>query len=300
MEQYYYYKVFKKTVVQFLDLFNGININRYDQKGTWLKRVTVPLQYGPKEKTWYWINQRKEDEVLPVMSCTLTGVEYSLERQTNKHREIWAGTDGVTVSRYLNPVPYDINFQIGIWSLYMYDIDQILEQILPFFQPYVYIRIPIEELNTSFEAKTLFNAATPEFESEYADEGRRVLKYSLDFTVQTYMFKPVSDSGLIQDIYVNFYTNEAAWAAGKEAARVSSTFTSGASGEAIRIYGPSANDPDYCIYQLYSFGEQVGQEIHYDHPDGLSNFNERISARITEDSEVRLTEGGEILLTGEG
>ena len=271
MKNYYYYKVFKKTVVQFLDLFNDIQINRYTRDGTFLKRVTVPLQYGPKEKTWYWVNQRKDDEMLPILGASLTGVEYSLERQTNKHRKIVASANETSVSRYLNPVPYDINFQLGIWALYMYDIDQILEQILPFFQPYVHIRIPIEELSTSFEAKVNFNSAAPEFESEYADEGRRVLKYTLDFIVQTYMFKPIEDQGTINDIFVNFYLNSDAW----RDKNASSTFTSGASGESMRIYtgtpeernaifGVSANDPSYHLYDLYQFGDRVGRTQIYD------------------------------------
>lgn len=257
--------------MQFLDLFNDIQINRYTRDGTFLKRITVPLQYGPKEKTWYWVNQRKDDEMLPILGASLTGVEYSLERQTNKHRKIVASVNENSVSRYLNPVPYDINFQLGVWSLYMYDVDQILEQILPFFQPYVHIRIPIEELSTSFEAKVNFSSAAPEFESEYADEGRRVLKYTLDFIVQTYMFKPIEDQGTINDIFVNFYLNDNAWAA----RNASSTFTSGASGESMRLYtgsieereaifGVSANDPTYHLYDIYQFGDRVGRTQIYD------------------------------------
>lgn len=264
MKNYYYYKVFKKTVVQFLDLFNDIQLNRYTRDGIFLKRITVPLQYGPKEKTWYWVNQRKDDEMLPILGVSLTGVEYSLERQTNKHRQICASSDETSIQRYLNPVPYDVTFSLGIWALYMYDIDQILEQILPFFQPYVHIRIPIEELSTSFEAKVNFGSAAPEFESEYADEGRRVLKYTLDFTVQTYMFKPIEDQGLINEIFVNFYLNDSAW----KSKNISSTFTNGASGESMRLFGPSADFPDYYQYEIYQFGEKVGKTINYNHPSG--------------------------------
>jgi hypothetical protein len=292
MREYYYYRVFKRTVVQFLDLFNDIQINRYTQDGTFLKRIKVPLQYGPKEKTWYWIEQRKDDEALPVMGVQMAGVEFSLERMTNKHRKVCTGTDETTISRFLNPVPYDITFQLGIWSLYMYDIDQILEQILPFFQPYVYIRIPIEALNTSFEAKVLFNSGTPEYESEYADEGRRILKYTLDFTVQTYMFKPVETTAIINEIFVNWYLNESSW----RSKGISSTFTSGASGESMRLYGPSADDPDYVQYEIYQFGDKVGKTINFNHPSGLHNFNELLYTEVSEDNEVMLTEGGHILL----
>ena len=80
MKNYYYYEVFRKTVTQFLDIFNDINIKRYDDSGCFLKNVNVPLKYAPKEKIWYWLNERKQDETLPIMAVTMQGVEYSLER----------------------------------------------------------------------------------------------------------------------------------------------------------------------------------------------------------------------------
>lgn len=263
MKQYYYYKALRKSIMQWLDLFNDIQVNRYNHNGTFLKRVKIPLQYGPKEKHWYWVNQRKDDEMLPALGATLTGIEYSLERQTNKHRIIWdrdSVSAGTTLRRYLNPVPYDLSFQLGIWSLYMVDIDQVLEQILPFFQPFVYMRVPIEELfNSSFEAKVLFTGGSPEFDSEYADEGRRVLKYTLEFQVQTYLFKPIESAGFIKDIYINYYLNKNAF----KSRLASSTFTSGASGESQHIFGPSADDPDIWKYEVYQFGNKIGKTITY-------------------------------------
>ena len=139
----------------------------------------------------------------------------------------------------------------------MYDVDQILEQILPFFQPHVYIRIPIPELNSKFEAKVLFNSATPDTNPEFTDEEFRVIKYNLDFTVQTYMMKPVEESGLIKNIYLNFYTNDQTF----DSRLSSSTFTSAASGESMKLYGPSANDPTIFKYEIYQFGRKIGTTI---------------------------------------
>lgn len=261
MKTYYYYQAFRKTISQFLDLFNDIQVKRFDRNGKFLKFVKVPLKYSPKEKIWYWLNERKDDEQLPMMSVQLTSVEYSLERQTNKHRYIidTVSPSAGALRSYLNPVPYDIQFSLNIWSLYMHDIDQILEQILPFFQPFVYMRVAIPELFSTYEAKVLFGSASPDFESEFADEGWRVLKYTLDFTVQTYLFKPLEDRGLIDKILVNFYTNENAWTTAFE--DTTSTFSSGASGESMRIIGPSADDPDVWKYEIFQFGEKIGKTI---------------------------------------
>jgi len=257
MKTYYYYKALRRTITQFLDLFNDIKIARYDVNGSFLKNVVVPLKYAPKEKIWIWLNERHDDEMLPQMAVTLTGVEYSLERQTNKHFRITDCTsaDESSISRYLNPIPYDLNFQLGIWSLYMYDVDQILEQILPYFQPYIYMRVGIPELSSTFETKVLFNSASPDIETEYADEGRRILKYTLDFTVQTFLFKPIEVTGLIRTILANFYMNESTW--NTAFADTDSTFTSAASGESMRLIGPSADDPSIYTYEIFQLGERV-------------------------------------------
>ena len=259
MKDFYYYHVFRKSITQFLDLFNEIQIKRYDRNGNFLKYIKVPLKYAPKEKIWYWLNERKDDEILPIMSASMNGVEYSLERQTNKHKHVvnsGSASGGSGITRYLNPVPYDITFQLQIWTLYMHDIDQILEQILPFFQPFVYIRIPIPELFADFEAKVLFGAATPEFESEYGDDGWRVLKYSLDFTLQTYLFKPIEEKGLIEQMYVNFYTNDNAWKTAFE--DTNSEFSCAASGESMKLIGPSATDRSIWQYEIFQFGDKIG------------------------------------------
>ena len=278
MKNFYHYKAFRKTTVQFLDLFNDIEIQRFDQGGNFERFIKVPIKYSPKEKIWFWLSERKDDEVLPIMSCTLTGVDYSLERAVNKHQVL---TDTITssagsVRSYLNPVPYDLTFQVSLWTLYMSDIDQILEQILPWFQPYVMIRIHSPELVSTFDVKVIFNSVTPEHEFEYTDDTFRILKYTLDFTVQTYMFKPMETVGVIQEILLNYYTNENAFMAAGEQAALSSTFTSGASGESQQFVVQAPwltidNDPIYD-YELFNDTIKIGSDhvsggiTHINHP----------------------------------
>lgn len=262
MKDYYYYKSLRKTTIQFLDMFNDIKIARYDRGGNFLKYVGVPLKYGPKEKWWYWLNERKDDEMLPIMSVTMAGVDYSLERVTNKFKNIvttCGATNPSTIQRYLNPAPYDISYQLSIWTLYMTDLDQILESILPYFQPHAFIRLPIEELSSTYDLKVIFSSLAPDMDLEWADENFRVLRYTLDFQVQTFLFKPVETKGVIGKIFTNYYMNEAGFASRSS----ETTFTSGASGEAQYLLGisPTAGDPLYD-YELYNMGDKVGKTLH--------------------------------------
>ena len=268
---YYYYKVLRKTIVQFLDRFNNIQIARYNSSGDFLKYVEVPIKFSPKEKFWFWLNERKDDEILPIMSSSLTGIAFAAERATNRKQGIVTSSslDTNNVNKFLNPTPYDVNFQIQIWAEYMTDIDQILEQILPWFQPHIFARINIPEIGGAFDMKIIFESASPEFEAEYTDDARRVLRYVLDFRVQTYLFKPVETSGVIGEIFINFYTNTGAFRHAVSSDS-SSMFTSGASGESMRLIGVSAYGPDddtkIYDYELYNFGDKIGNTTRFGEP----------------------------------
>jgi len=217
MKVYYYYKVIRKTIVQFLDLFNNVQIARYRDgagvaDGVILEKLyTVPLKFGPKQKTWFWLYERKDDEMLPMMSVNLQGVEYAADRQGAKFAKICKSRqlDVGTIERFLNPIPYNFNFQLTIWSLHIVDVDQILEQILPFFTPFVQIRVAIPELSVTLDERVQFNSASSDQTLEYADEERRILKWNLDFTVQGYLFQPLLDdpaAKIVKEIIIQYYT----------------------------------------------------------------------------------------------
>jgi hypothetical protein len=145
----------------------------------------------------------------------------------------------------------------------MHDVDQIVEQILPYFQPHVFIKLHIPELNSTFDIKVLFNSFTPEIDLEWDDENFRVLKHTLDFTVQTYLFRPIETTGTIGKIFMNYYTDPEAFASRSADIRSGSVFTSAASGESQLFTGvdvDGAGDPIYD-YEIYQFGEKVGGTI---------------------------------------
>lgn len=200
------------------------------------------------------------------MSVTLQGIEYSLERAANKHANIInceKSEDTSSINKYLNPTPYDINFSLSVWSLYMHDVDQIVEQILPYFQPHVFIKLYIPELSSTFDVKVLFNSFTPEIDLEWDDENFRVLKHTLDFTVQSYLFRPIETTGTIGKIFVNYYTNKTAFNSRLTDIRSGSVFTSAASGESQVFTGVDVDDQGDPIYdyEIYQFGNAVGNSI---------------------------------------
>ena len=266
MKTYYYYQALRKTIIQFLDVFNDIKIKRYDENGVFQRYVEVPIKFAPKERAYYYIFEKHQDEMLPMMSVTMNSVNFASERMGNRYKSLTKSTsaDSGTVQRFLNPVPYDITFTVFAWTKYMTDIDQILEQILPYFAPHIFIRVHIPELNFYFDTKVVFNGANPDIATDMSEEERRIIMYSLDFTVQAYLFTPVEDKGLIRKIFLNYYTSDQAWATAFGNTTLS---PSGASGESQIFTGihPYWNEDDERIYKydIYQFGEQVGKPLTY-------------------------------------
>ena len=192
-----------------MDAFNDIQVRRYMPDGKTVRDlIKVPIKLAVKEKFWYWYNERKDDEMLPMITVWLTTIDYATDRQVNSFFEMCASSPGDDLSyqKFLHPVPYNFTFTMSIWSLHLVDVDQILEQILPFFAPHIYIRMRIDELNVEHDVKIVFQSATPEVSLEMPDEEYRVINYTLDFQAQAWLFKPVTVGKVVDEFCINLHS----------------------------------------------------------------------------------------------
>jgi hypothetical protein len=257
MKEYYYLKGLRKTIIQFLDTLNDIQVARYDENGNFTQLYKVPVKFGVKRKIWYWLEERKNEQMHPMISVQMTGLEFDTNRLVNKQFKVTRTKDisgsGIT-ERFPNPSPYNINFSVSIWALNMTDIDQIIEQILPFYNPYIFIKIKIPELDADLDLKVIFNSVSPDVSNDIPDDDYRNIVYNMEFTVHGYLFRPVADSSLIKRIITKFYADEDAWAyMGTE-----STYTSGASGHEsestyIKAVPPWYDNDGEILYKYYIF-----------------------------------------------
>jgi len=226
--QHYFYNVMRKTIIQFLDMFNDIVIARYNQDtGAVIKYIKVPLKFSPKTKQWYWTELResgdRRDQVLPMMAINLENVEFSSDRQVNRNAKIEALSEGSNSTQFFNPVPYDFSFSLQIAAEYMVDVTQIVEQIFPFFTPEAWIRVTIPELSIDglankdqsgsdkLELRVTYEGSSKESPVELDEAGYRVLLWKLDFKVQGYLFSPITESKPIHKVIQSYYITEDAW-----------------------------------------------------------------------------------------
>jgi hypothetical protein len=138
MKQFFYLRALRRTIIQFLNIFSNIKVAKYDTNGNISKYVNVPVKLAGKDKTYIWLRDQKQDKITPIIAAQMTSITYAEERAVGKHEYINTSLSDNTLTRYLNPVPYELDFSIGVLGQYWVELDQILEQILAYFNPYVF------------------------------------------------------------------------------------------------------------------------------------------------------------------
>ena len=136
---YFYHEILRKTVISFGTLFNDIHIRHKDNTGKSISDMKVALAYGPMQKFLARIEQqpdlnRATQITLPRMSFEMTNIAYDATRKSSI-TQTFKASDGTNLRKVFMPVPYNIGFELNILVKLNDDGLQIIEQILPFFQP---------------------------------------------------------------------------------------------------------------------------------------------------------------------
>ena len=194
---YSYHEIIKKTVVGFGTLFNNIELRRVASGKT--EVMKVPLAYGPRQKFLQRLNQvgldkRSTQITLPRISFEIQGFNYDATRKVSPTQYIRSTqADGKEFKSFM-PIPYNFNFELAIMAKNQDDGLQILEQILPIFQPSFNLTL---NLVPTLEEKRDYPVTLTSIDYEDVYEGdydtRRTLVYTLQFVAKTYLYGPVQD-----------------------------------------------------------------------------------------------------------
>ncbi len=212
---YYYHEIIRKTIIAFGTLFNQIHIKHKDGDGDPYSEMRVPLAYGPTQKFLARLEQQSNlnkpvQTTLPRMSFEMTSIDYDSSRKTGVTQTFKAVDDGGNLKKVFMPVPYNIGFELSILCKLNDDALQIVEQILPYFQPSFNMTIDlVDSIGEKRDIPVVLNSVA--FQDDYEGDfsTRRALIYTLQFTAKTYLFGPVADNpeGLIRKVIVDTYAN---------------------------------------------------------------------------------------------
>lgn len=216
----FYNTLFKKYVIIFGTLFNNIKIERRNDAGVLEQNFKVPIAYGPREKFLARIQDNptgiaQTSIKLPRMAFSISSMNYARDRKLQSINKVVSkkNVNGVNVyDKVYNPVPYDLGFKLEILAKTMEDGLRIVEQILPYFTPEwtVSAKLLGSDFDNITDIPLVLNSV--EIQDQYENDflARKVLTFTLNFTMKCYFYGPVTSSKIIKFATVNIYNDTAA------------------------------------------------------------------------------------------
>lgn len=210
---HFYHRIIRKMVVSFGTLFNDIRLVRYNKAGTVeIERIIVPLQYAQKEKFYQRITQDPEltkevQMTLPRMSFELTNISYDPLRKRNLFSESFSAESSTTV-KSLRTTPYNFEFTLSIYARNVEDGTQIVEQILPYFNPDYTMTIDFLGLaDQKTDIPFILQDVNQNIEDVGGSDPIRMIVWSLTFTAKGYMYGPIVSRDIIRKVTANTFNS---------------------------------------------------------------------------------------------
>lgn len=210
---WFYHERIRKSVATFGRLFNDIYVIRTNASGNTISQLKVPLSYAPKQKFLERIRENPDLDTdqkiavkLPRMSFEIVSIVYDANRQLQKNNNFTRpATLNTKRNKFNTSVPYTITFQLSVYAKSQDDALQIVEQIIPYFNPQYSITIKpfgnYSEIKEDVPVVLSNIAFTDDFEGPV--EQRRTIIYSLDFEMKVNFYGPISESKIIRTSKIN-------------------------------------------------------------------------------------------------
>lgn len=216
---HFYHAHIRRIVTVFGTIFNNINIIRKDQTGKVIHSIRVPLAYGPKAKFLQRLDEQKDLQgnkvamKLPRMSFEITTMVYDATTKLNRNNMVTSidANDTTKQDAVRTFAPYRMNFQLSIMAKNQDDALQVMEQILPYFQPEYTVTVKeLDSVNVTTDVPFVLTNVTMEDTYEGDFTTRRAIIYTLDFEARVRFYGPISRRSVIKYSDIDFITNDVA------------------------------------------------------------------------------------------
>lgn len=161
---------------------------------------------------------KKIQIVLPRIAYEFNGFRYDTSRKLNTNNKNYApSTDADKIFYQYNPVPYDFDFTVTVYTRTVEDGNQIIEQIIPYFTPDFTLKVNlVPEMGISRNIPIILNYAEPSIDSDglFNSEVRSVY-WTLKFTAKGYIFGAIKDGPVIKTANTNFSSDASVFGDGK-------------------------------------------------------------------------------------
>ncbi|AET34364.1 tail sheath stabilizer [Campylobacter phage CPX] len=204
--EFFFFETTKKYCKGLLDIFNSIQVKKkVDEKTD--KYVTVPISFGSKDAASVFSDTELDQllngnfNILPRMSLALMSMERDDQRATSRFQIPIKDIDGKNITFQHNCVPYSFDFVLSIATRSLTDLTSILEQILPFFNPNINLRV--RELEWLTEPTTIqVELISVDYELPDENDGADIRVCSANVTMRLHgnIYPPIKNGAVIQQV----------------------------------------------------------------------------------------------------
>jgi len=219
--QFHYDAQIRRFLLQFTRMFSHYQVEYGRDDSGNPTYLTVPVRYGdPSRQVQHIIQNNSQSSILnvPMMSFHISGLSYARDRvqepqfvgrvqvrqrEYNTNTESYEPTQGdaFTVERAM-PVPYDLNISLDVWTSNTQQKLQIMEQILPLFNPSMEIQSTDNYLDWTSLSVVELNSTTWSSRQVPIGTDDPIDVATLEFTIPIWISLParVTKMGVIHKI----------------------------------------------------------------------------------------------------
>ena len=213
-ENHFYNESTRRMVSVFGSIFNDMEVVKKDSAGKVLQKIKVPLGYAPRSKVLARLNEQTSDPKialkLPRLSFEISSMEYDANARVSKHKNYTKVITGDTLqlNKLGAPAVYKVGFELNILASTQDEALQLLEQILPMFQPEYTVTIKdIPSMDITTDTPIVLESVTMNDDYEGDLITRRAIVYTLVFGTRIRYYRGIGKSKQILQTEVDYSEN---------------------------------------------------------------------------------------------
>ena len=213
-ENHFYNESTRRMVSVFGSIFNDMEVVKKDSAGKIIQKIKVPLGYAPRTKVLARLTEQTSDPKmamkLPRMSFEISSMEYDSNARVSKHKNYTKTIvgDSLQLNKLGAPAVYKVGFELNILASTQDEGLQMLEQILPMFQPEYTVTIKdIPAMDITTDTPIILESVTLNDDYEGDLITRRAIIYTLSFSTRIRYYRGIGKSKQILYTDVDYSEN---------------------------------------------------------------------------------------------
>jgi len=128
-------------ITQFIAAMDDIVVKRYNKNRESQDSIKVRFVYSPKQRVLLDLIDKAQNIQLPVVAVSIGGLSRDITRIFNKIQGSYVDNFNNSQSKIKQsqPVPIDLVLNVSMLTRYQKDMDQIITNFVPYFDPYIII-----------------------------------------------------------------------------------------------------------------------------------------------------------------